>query len=65
MFHCPQIQASVEDHIAQADMNASDVAAEWALIAEEGDMKVFKREQEEDGMVTDPIKAIHTVKVSR
>ena len=45
-------------------MTARDVADTWQLIAEEGDMRVFKREQEEDGMIVDPIKAVHTVKVS-
>ena len=45
-------------------MSASDVASSWQLIAEEGEMKVFKRELEENGMVVDPVKAIHTVKVN-
>ena len=44
-------------------MTAADVADTWALIAEEGDMKVYKRELEEDGMIVDPLKAVHTVKV--
>ncbi len=60
-----QINRLVHDHITHADMTASDVAETWQLIAEEGDMKVYKREQEEDGMIVDPIKAVHTVHVSR
>ncbi len=51
------------DHIKNADLTASDVADQWMLIAEDGDMKVYKREQEIDGVVVDPIKAVHTVKV--
>ena len=27
-------------------------------------MRVYKREIEEDGMIVDPLKAVHTVKVS-
>ncbi|ELT89655.1 hypothetical protein CAPTEDRAFT_22682, partial [Capitella teleta] len=57
-----EIESMMEEHISLADMTGSDMAGAWMLIAEDGDMKVFKREQEEDGMVIDPIKAIHTVK---
>lgn len=57
-----EIQSVVEEQIALADMSGTNLAGGWMLIAEDGDMKVFKREQEEDGMVIDPIKAIHTVR---
>uniref|UniRef100_A0A646QCI9 Ceramide transfer protein n=1 Tax=Hemiscolopendra marginata TaxID=943146 RepID=A0A646QCI9_9MYRI len=33
----------------------------WNLFAEEGEMKMYKREVEEGGMVVDPLKAVHTV----
>lgn len=36
----------------------------WELFAEEGEMKLYKREVEENGTVCDPLKAVHTVKVS-
>lgn len=45
-------------------MTASDVASTWTLVASEGDMKVYKREVEDNGAVIYPLKAIHTVKVS-
>ena len=51
------------DHITHADMTASDVANTWTLIASEGDMKVYKREMEDNGVVVYPLKAVHTVKV--
>ena len=35
----------------------------WEAIHDEGEMKVYRREMEEDGMIVDPLKAIHTVKV--
>jgi collagen type IV alpha-3-binding protein len=57
-----EVNRIVADHIRHADMTAADVADTWALIAEEGDMKVYKRELEEDGMIVDPLKAVHTVK---
>ena len=36
----------------------------WHLFAEEGDMKLYKRELEENGFIVDPLKACHTVKAS-
>ncbi|XP_070173383.1 ceramide transfer protein-like isoform X2 [Littorina saxatilis] len=34
----------------------------WQCIADQGDLKVFKRELEENGIVVDPVKAVCTVK---
>jgi len=34
----------------------------WELFAEEGEMKMYKREEEVDGMVVDPLKALHQVR---
>ncbi|KAJ0174033.1 hypothetical protein K1T71_010179 [Dendrolimus kikuchii] len=34
----------------------------WQLFAEEGDMKMYRREVEVDGMVMDPLKAMHKVR---
>lgn len=34
----------------------------WQLFAEDGEMRLFKRELEVDGLVCDPLKAVHTVK---
>ena len=44
-------------------MNAKEIAKTWQLLAEEGEMKVFKREVEQDGVCVDPLKAVHTIKV--
>jgi len=33
----------------------------WELFAEDGSMKMYKREEEVDGMVVDPLKALHSV----
>jgi collagen type IV alpha-3-binding protein len=35
----------------------------WQLFADEGQMKMYKRDLEIDGMVCDPLKAVHFVKV--
>lgn len=34
----------------------------WTIFADEGEMKMYRREQEIDGMVVDPLKACHVVK---
>ncbi|XP_053615047.1 ceramide transfer protein isoform X2 [Plodia interpunctella] len=34
----------------------------WQLFAEEGDMRMYRREMEVDGMVMDPLKAMHKVR---
>ena len=33
----------------------------WELFAEDGEMRMYKREEEVDGMVCDPLKALHQV----
>ena len=38
--------------------------AEWQLFFEEGDMRVFKRDSEENGMIIYPVKVVTKVKVS-
>jgi collagen type IV alpha-3-binding protein len=35
----------------------------WELLCSDGEMKIFRRELEENGIVLDPLKAVHTVKV--
>ena len=34
----------------------------WELFAEDGQMKMYKREEEVDGLVMDPLKALHQVR---
>jgi collagen type IV alpha-3-binding protein len=34
----------------------------WQLFAEDGEMKMYKREEEVNGMVVDPLKACHMVR---
>uniref|UniRef100_A0A8C1LQ63 Ceramide transfer protein n=1 Tax=Cyprinus carpio TaxID=7962 RepID=A0A8C1LQ63_CYPCA len=61
----PPFSAQVEEMV-QSHMTYSlqDVGgdANWQLLVEEGDMKVYRREVEENGIVLDPLKATHAVK---
>lgn len=45
-------------HYARLGMGAGS----WMLFAEDGDMRMYKREEEVDGLVVDPLKACHVVK---
>jgi hypothetical protein len=36
---------------------------EWELFLKDGEMRMFKMEKELDGIMMDPLKAIHSVKV--
>ncbi|KAK2845720.1 hypothetical protein Q7C36_010574 [Tachysurus vachellii] len=54
------------EEIIQSHMTHSlqDVGgdANWQLLTEEGELKVYRREVEENGVVLDPLKATHAVK---
>ena len=47
-------------HYARLQVGLQDSV--WELFAEDGEMKMYKREEEVDGMVIDPLKALHQVK---
>lgn len=56
-----EIARIVGDHLKydlQDDLNSSI----WELLASDGEMKIYRRELEENGLVLDPLKAVHTVK---
>uniref|UniRef100_A0A3B3D3J3 Ceramide transporter 1a n=1 Tax=Oryzias melastigma TaxID=30732 RepID=A0A3B3D3J3_ORYME len=56
-----QVEEMVQNHMTYS---LQDVGgdANWQLVIEEGDMKVYRREVEENGIVLDPLKATHAVK---
>uniref|UniRef100_A0A3P9M3R2 Ceramide transfer protein n=1 Tax=Oryzias latipes TaxID=8090 RepID=A0A3P9M3R2_ORYLA len=56
-----QVEEMVQNHMTYS---LQDVGgdANWQLVIEEGDMKVYRREVEENGIVLDPLKATHNVK---
>lgn len=59
-----QINRVVNTHISQLYEKTTDGKDVWECIAEEGELKVYKRELEVDGVVLDPLKAVHTVTVN-
>ncbi|XP_061116940.1 ceramide transfer protein-like isoform X5 [Conger conger] len=57
----PKVEEMVQNHMTYS---LQDVGgdANWQLVVEEGEMKVYRREVEENGIVLDPLKATHAVK---
>ncbi|XP_060066483.1 ceramide transfer protein-like isoform X1 [Ylistrum balloti] len=56
-----EINDEVNKHLLRMDEKCEDGEDTWQVIAEEGDLKVYKREIEIDGVVVDPLKATHIV----
>ena len=55
----PTINQVTNEQLGYARMEVGDV---WELFAEDGQMKMYKREEEVDGLVMDPLKALHQVR---
>lgn len=58
----PEIDNVCSEQLHYARQGVGEGASGWQLFADEGEMKMYRREQEIDGMVVDPLKACHVVK---
>lgn len=58
----PQIDSICTEQLHYARQGLGEGGNGWQLFADEGEMKMYRREQEIDGMVVDPLKACHMVK---
>lgn len=58
----PQIDDICKEQLHYARQGVGEGGNGWQLFADEGEMKMYRREQEIDGMVVDPLKACHMVK---
>lgn len=54
------IQQVTTEQLGYARMEVGEGV--WELFAEDGQMKMYKREEEVDGLVMDPLKALHQVR---
>lgn len=57
----------VNEQVAFARLGVGEIGpgssdSTWQLFAEDGEMRMYRREVEFDGMVVDPLKACHVVK---
>lgn len=57
----PEIERITTEQLAQAFQGVGGEGG-WQLFAEEGEMRMYRREQEIDGMVVDPLRAMHKVR---
>lgn len=55
-----KIERVVQNHLKYDREELNDL---WELFSSEGEMKMYRREIEENGLVVDPLKAVHVVKV--
>lgn len=58
----PEISRVCSSQLRHALMGVSDDVSGWQLFAEEGEMKMYRREEEINGVVMDPLKSCHVVK---
>uniref|UniRef100_A0A1B6EKV6 Ceramide transfer protein n=1 Tax=Cuerna arida TaxID=1464854 RepID=A0A1B6EKV6_9HEMI len=59
----PEIQRVTQEQVHYAKLGVGEVEkGGWQLFAEEGEMKMYRREEEVNGLVMDPLKACHVVK---
>lgn len=57
----PEIDRICLEQLHYARQGVGEDGNGWQLFAEDGEMKMYRREQEIDGMVMDPLKACHVV----
>lgn len=62
----PEIEQVVREQVAFARLGVGEstpgTESTWQLFAEDGEMRMYRREVEVDGMVVDPLKAVHVVR---
>ncbi|XP_022908521.2 ceramide transfer protein isoform X1 [Onthophagus taurus] len=58
-----EIDQLTRQEVAMAKLGVGECGGPgWQLFAEDGEMRMYRREEEVDGMVVDPLKAVHVVK---
>uniref|UniRef100_U5ENY0 Ceramide transfer protein n=1 Tax=Corethrella appendiculata TaxID=1370023 RepID=U5ENY0_9DIPT len=58
----PEIDKTCLEQLHYARQGVGEDGNGWQLFADEGEMKMYRREEEVDGMVIDPLKSCHVVK---
>jgi collagen type IV alpha-3-binding protein len=57
------IQRIAQQQLRHALADVSNTKAGWELFVEDGDLKMYKFENEIDGIAVDPLKALHAIDV--
>nr|XP_026689652.1 DNA ligase 4 isoform X2 [Ciona intestinalis] len=58
--HSEALNQRIKEHLALLDHSDPD-ANGWEQITEDGEMKVYRKELVQDGLICDPLKAVHSV----
>ncbi|XP_034110575.1 ceramide transfer protein isoform X1 [Drosophila albomicans] len=58
----PEIDRVCKEQLHKAREGVGQDGNGWQIFADEGEIKMYKREEEVNGMVMDPLKAYHSVK---
>ena len=56
-----ELNSRVQSHLIDSLKPPGANGDVWELFAEEGEMKVYRRELVQDGLICDPLKAIHSI----
>jgi len=58
-----ELKKRINDRLVDSvNLPKADEDSPWELFAEEGEMKVYRKELVQDGLICDPLKAIHSIK---
>jgi len=58
----PEVENICKEQLYQALQGVGQGANDWQIFADEGELKMYRREVELDGMVMDPLKSCHAVR---
>lgn len=58
----PEIEKVTMEQLHYARLGVGEDVGVWQLFAEDGEMRMYRREEEVDGLVVDPLKACHVVR---
>uniref|UniRef100_A0A336MKJ2 Ceramide transfer protein n=2 Tax=Culicoides sonorensis TaxID=179676 RepID=A0A336MKJ2_CULSO len=58
----PEIDRTCKEQLHHARQGVGEGGNGWQIFADEGELKMYRREVEVDGMVMDPLKSCHVVK---
>lgn len=57
-----EIESVTNDQLHHARQGVGEDGNGWQIFADEGELKMYRREEEVDGLVIDPLKSCHVVK---
>jgi len=57
-----EIDPTTAEQLSYALQDVTAADSDWILFAEEGEMKLYRREVEKDGVVLDPCRALHRIR---